>query len=62
MWEDVNNDYLDDLADTLDPFHVNDALFGNRDRHTSFDETMTAALLDADPTYDPYLDKSDDFV
>ena len=48
MWNDDDNGFLDDLADTLDPLHINDILFGNGDGRTSFEETMTAELLGED--------------
>ena len=60
MWEDSNNDFLDDLANALDPFHVNDTLYGNGDGQTSFYEMMTAEILgDDDALYDDYGSKND---
>ena len=49
FWDD-DDDFrpLDDLANALDPLHLNDELFGNGDGYTTFEESVAADLLGED--------------
>lgn len=42
-WDD--DSLFDDVADVLDPLHIDDFIYGNDDGHTSFDEMILADTL-----------------
>lgn len=59
---DDNRGPLDSFADSLDPLHLDDTLFGNGDGHTSFDEFMIGQDDDDDYSGNSdYMGDEEDF-
>lgn len=48
MAKDDEHSSLDDLADFLDPLHVDDFLYGNDDGYTTLEESITADIMESE--------------
>ncbi|MBQ6979061.1 MAG: hypothetical protein IJQ07_00245 [Clostridia bacterium] len=48
MSKDDEHSSLDDLANSLDPLHLDDFFYGNNDGYTTYDEMVTADIIESE--------------